>query len=174
MQIHVFESTSSKPIARDMAKHNLAVCMLAMEELGNSYISATAAHKLFDTAIQKVEQARGSEQAPGTPPRLPPPVAMDQADGHPSASSWENWPEGYSASTASVIADVWLPWTWMNGLGTRYVAGPALPARKVLRWGADERFISSSEVWMDFQDDTNGALGNDDSSHVLMMAEWTD
>ena len=42
MQIHVLESTLSRPIAHDMAKHNLAVCMLAIQELGNSYISVTA------------------------------------------------------------------------------------------------------------------------------------
>jgi hypothetical protein len=115
MQIHVFESTSSKPMARQMAKHNLALCMLAMEELGKSYISAIAAYKLFDTAIQKVEQARASEQETDTPPRLPPSVAMGQTDGAQSAS-WENWPDGYATSTANVITDVLLPWTY--GVGT--------------------------------------------------------
>ncbi|KAK4038657.1 cutinase transcription factor 1 beta [Parachaetomium inaequale] len=137
MQIHVFESTSSKPMARQMAKHNLALCMLAMEELGKSYISAIAAYKLFDTAIQKVEQARGSEQASGTPYRLPPTAAMGQPGGAQSVS-WENWPDGYATSTASVITDVWLPWT----------------------------YLFSSEVWMDAQD-SNGPLGNGDISHFI-------
>jgi hypothetical protein len=111
MQIHVFESTSSNPMARQMAKHNLALCMLAMGELAKSYFSAIAAYKLFDTAIQKVDKARGPEQA-----SLPPSITTGQTDGTQSAS-WENWPEGYSASTASVITDVWLPWT--NGAGTQ-------------------------------------------------------
>jgi hypothetical protein len=125
MQIHVFESTSSNPMARQIAKHNLALCMLAMGELAKSYISAVAAYKLFDTAIQKVEKARRSEQALGAPSRLPPSAAMDQTDGTQYAS-WENWPEGYSTWTASVITDVWLPWT--NGVGTQYVSGPSLLA----------------------------------------------
>ncbi|KAG7289278.1 hypothetical protein NEMBOFW57_005644 [Staphylotrichum longicolle] len=95
-----------------MAKHNLGLCMLAMGELGKSYISATAAYKLFETAIQKVEKARGCE----------------------------------GQASASVITDVWLPWT--NGAGT-------------------------CETWMDFQN-TNEALGNGDISRILSMADWTD
>jgi len=124
MQIHVFESTSSKPVARQMAKHNLGLCMLAMGELGRSYISATAAYKLFDTAIQKVEKARGCDrgQAVGAPDHasgLAPAVAVvggtDGAQSDGAHGMWENWPEGYLTSTAGVIADVWLP--WMNGAG---------------------------------------------------------
>lgn len=114
MQIHVFESTSSRPMAREMAKHNLGLCMLAMEELGKSFISAIAAYKLFDTAIRKVETARGAEQKAPAPPS--PSDGMQAASAFAPAS-WENWPEGYSASTASVITDVWLPWTY--GLGNQ-------------------------------------------------------
>jgi hypothetical protein len=115
MQIHVFESTSSRPMAREMAKHNLSLCMLAMEELGKSYISAIAAYKLFDMAIRKLETAREAKEAAHPPP--PPP-----SDGMQPASAlvpapWENWPEGYSALTASAITDVWLPWTY--GLGNQ-------------------------------------------------------
>ncbi len=119
MQIHLFESTSSKPMTRQMAKHNLALCMLAMEELSKSYLSAVAAYKLFEMAIQKVEKAHGGapqEALGGVLPSLPPTIATSRTDESRSAS-WENWPESYSTSTASVITDVWLPWT--NGSGTQ-------------------------------------------------------
>lgn len=121
MQIHVFESTSSRPLARQMAKHNLGLCMLAMGELGKSYISATAAYKLFETAIQKVEKARGCEgQASGAPRASVPTNAVGESETEGTETQpdapWENWPEGYLTSTASVITDVWLPWT--NGAGT--------------------------------------------------------
>ncbi|KFY94982.1 hypothetical protein V498_03599, partial [Pseudogymnoascus sp. VKM F-4517 (FW-2822)] len=57
MQIHLFESTSLTPMAREMGKHNLALCMLAMDELRKSYLSANAAYKLFEAAINKIENA---------------------------------------------------------------------------------------------------------------------
>jgi hypothetical protein len=101
-------------MAREMAKHNLGLCMLAMGELGKSYISAIAAYKLFDTAIRKVEAAREAEQEARAPPA--PSDGMQAASAFVSAP-WENWPEGYSASTSSVITDVWLPWT--HGLGNQ-------------------------------------------------------
>lgn len=139
MQIHVFESTSSKPVARQMARHNLALCMLAMGELAKCFLSATAAYKLFETAIQKVEKARENESESEGPvsgatpdgvsllPALPSPSpvatavggkdGMDKAQASASTTEpWENWPEGYLTSTASVITDVWLP--CMNGAGT--------------------------------------------------------
>jgi hypothetical protein len=124
MQIHVFESTSSKRVARQMAQHNLGLCMLAMGELAKCYISAIAAYKLFDTAIQKVDKARGSESEQQSSEAGPPPPraaassegTLSQTSGtEPQSHTWENWPEGYSTSTAGVVADVWLPWT--NGVG---------------------------------------------------------
>jgi hypothetical protein len=124
MQIHVFESTSSKRVARQMGQHNLGLCMLAMGELAKCYISAIAAYKLFDTAIQKVDKARGSESEQQSSEAGPPPPraaassegTLSQTSGtEPQSQTWENWPEGYSTSTAGVVADVWLPWT--NGVG---------------------------------------------------------
>jgi hypothetical protein len=122
MQIHVFECTSSRPLARGVAKHHLALCMLAMEELGKSFVSAVAAHKLFSTAVQKVDRARGgAEQEPPTTTRVAVAPMLPADDGMQAFASssavWESWPEGYAASTAGVIADVWLPWMW--GLGNQ-------------------------------------------------------
>jgi hypothetical protein len=124
MQIHVFESTSSKRVARQMAQHNLGLCMLAMGELAKCYISAIAAYKLFVTAIQKVDKARGSEpEQESSEAGPPPPHTVAPSERHlsrtggtePQPHTWENWPEGYSTLTAGVVADVWLPWT--NGVG---------------------------------------------------------
>ncbi|KFY43046.1 hypothetical protein V494_02120 [Pseudogymnoascus sp. VKM F-4513 (FW-928)] len=107
MQIHLFESTSLTPIARDMGKHNLALCMLAMDELRKSYLSADAAYKLFKAAINKIDNA---------------PLYEDQR--HSSLSATETsladatvmegniargWPEGYDLSTAGIIPDLWNP-----------------------------------------------------------------
>ncbi len=58
MQIHILELTFSRPMARQVARHNLALCMAAMEALRTSYLSAVAAGKLFEMALRKVEGLR--------------------------------------------------------------------------------------------------------------------
>lgn len=63
MQIHILELTSSRPTARQVARHNLALCMSAMDALGESYLSAVAAGKLFAMALRKVEAARIQDDA---------------------------------------------------------------------------------------------------------------
>ena len=115
MQIHIFESTSSKPVSREMAKHNLGICMLAMHEMGKSYISAVAAHKLFETAVEKIEKTQ-QQQLPGHDPSPPP------SEGEPvgeTTAPIPSWPEGYSTTTAGLVADVWSQWA--DGMGTQYV-----------------------------------------------------
>ncbi|OBT78567.1 hypothetical protein VF21_00957 [Pseudogymnoascus sp. 05NY08] len=119
MQIHLFESTSLTPMAREMGKHNLALCMLAMDELRKSYLSADAAYKLFKAAINKIDNA---------------PLREDQRPSSPSAAETrisdggvmnENiaggWPDGYDLSTAGIIPDLWNPFPNMmldNGART--------------------------------------------------------
>lgn len=107
MQIHLFESTSLNPMAREMGKHNLALCMLAMNELRKSYLSADAAYKLFKAAISKIENA---------------PLHQDNRHSSPSATETRladsgavngnilgGWPDGYDVSTAGIIPDLWSP-----------------------------------------------------------------
>lgn len=125
MQIHLFESTSSKPMLRQMGRHNLSMCMLAMDELGKSYISAIAAHKLFETAVQRVEKKRESEEASAGQRYTSIAEEDTTVDEVQPTTTWDNWPEGYSTSTASDIADVWTPWT-SSGAGTQSVVPPFL------------------------------------------------
>ena len=55
MQIHLFEwAASHETIRSEMAKHNLALCMVVMDGLRDIYLAADAAYKLFDAAIQKI------------------------------------------------------------------------------------------------------------------------
>ncbi|KZL82789.1 cutinase transcription factor 1 beta [Colletotrichum incanum] len=98
MQIHLFESTSSKPMARQMGRHNLALCMIAMDELRKSYISAEASYKLFETAISKIENA------PPYKEHQPSPAAL-----MPDNSAFASWPDGYGLETAGIISDMWSP-----------------------------------------------------------------
>lgn len=107
MQISLFETTSYQSVVRQMGQHNLSVCMLAMEELGKSYISAVAAYKLFRTAMQKVEMTQCSDEAP--------PISLGRpGDTAPfdftQSEALNDWPPGYETSMAGVISDVWSPW----------------------------------------------------------------
>lgn len=54
MQIHLFETASGRSMTREVGKHNLALCMVAMDELRKVYLAADAAYKLFDAAMQKL------------------------------------------------------------------------------------------------------------------------
>ncbi|TDZ20213.1 Cutinase transcription factor 1 beta [Colletotrichum orbiculare MAFF 240422] len=103
MQIHLFESTSSKPMARQMGRHNLALCMVAMDELRKSYISAEASYKLFETAINKVDNAPPHQDYQPSPLVL----ASSTAPGTPGFLA--AWPDGYGLGTANIISDMWSP-----------------------------------------------------------------
>ncbi|KAL0775911.1 hypothetical protein CaCOL14_007198 [Colletotrichum acutatum] len=100
MQIHLFESTSSKQMARQMGRHNLALCMVAMDEMRKSYISADASYKLFETAINKVDNAPPHEQ------HQPSPAASALT---PDTTAFASWPDGYGLGTAGIISDMWSP-----------------------------------------------------------------
>ncbi|KAH6695629.1 fungal-specific transcription factor domain-containing protein [Plectosphaerella plurivora] len=140
MQIHLFEKTSQTLIVRQMGSHNLSLCMLAMEELGKLYISAIAARKLFEAAIQKVDKRQQQEEE----------AARLVATGQPSpamlpSTTLDNWPEGYWTSTADVIADVWAPWN--SGMGTHSDTWMDQDTNGPLGNGDITHFFSS--VWED-------------------------
>ncbi|KAF6798183.1 C6 transcription factor [Colletotrichum sojae] len=106
MQIHLFESTSSKPMARQMGRHNLALCMVAMDEMRKSYISAEASYKLFETAIAKVDNAA----APRQDQQPSPAITATTPDGTTtSGGAFADWPDGYGLGSAGVISDMWSP-----------------------------------------------------------------
>ncbi|CRK32891.1 hypothetical protein BN1708_016182 [Verticillium longisporum] len=115
MHVHLFESASSKPLTSQMGKHNLALCMLAMSELRKSYISATAAYKLFEAAIKKIDGTRSSRR-PSHQPQSDAVVVDLGAQEQAPLSPRESWPEGYSALSANVISDAWM---WPNMLGSQ-------------------------------------------------------
>ncbi|GKT51513.1 uncharacterized protein ColSpa_11694 [Colletotrichum spaethianum] len=81
-----------------MGRHNLALCMLAMNELRKYYISAEASYKLFETAIDKIEHPTLYEEYQQSP------VALT-----PDNSAFTSWPDGYGLETAGIISDVWSP-----------------------------------------------------------------
>ncbi|KAM0623122.1 hypothetical protein ACHAQG_004911 [Verticillium nonalfalfae] len=86
-----------------------------MSELRKSYISATAAYKLFEAAIKKIDGTRGSRRPTHQPQGdavIVDLVAQEQAPLSPR----ESWPEGYSALSANVISDAWM---WPNMLGSQ-------------------------------------------------------
>ncbi|KFZ04751.1 hypothetical protein V501_09014 [Pseudogymnoascus sp. VKM F-4519 (FW-2642)] len=106
MQIHLFESTSLTPMVREMGKHNLALCMLAMDELRKSYLSADAAYKLFKAAINKIDNAPLREDQRHL---SPPAVETRLSDGAGDGNIAVGWPDGYDLSTAGIIPDLWNP-----------------------------------------------------------------
>jgi hypothetical protein len=109
MQIHLFERTSQDPMVRQMGNHNLSLCMLAMDELGKIYIAAVAAHRLFEAAIQKVEETQQRAEAAAS--------AIHEEGGSDvtHAAGLGTWPDGYWTTAADVITDVWTPWN--SGMG---------------------------------------------------------
>ncbi|KAK0629368.1 fungal-specific transcription factor domain-containing protein [Bombardia bombarda] len=155
MQIHLFESTSSKPVARQMGKHNLGLCMLAMGELRESFISADEAYKLFETALAKVEiaqqqNASSQDTTPQTPPTHRPSlsVVVDPVQAAPNMSAcgpattgdWTvpGWPGGNGVSTAEVIAGLWTPY-WND---TPMAVGGG---------GGFDTQTTNTEAWLDIQ-----------------------
>lgn len=106
MQIHLFESTSSKQMARQMGRHNLALCMVAMDELRKSYISAEASYKLFETAINKVDNAPPHQEYQPSPAA---PTASTTPDGTINSNTFADWPDGYGLGSANIISNMWSP-----------------------------------------------------------------
>ncbi|KAK2772193.1 C6 transcription factor [Colletotrichum kahawae] len=106
MQIHLFESTSSKQMARQMGRHNLALCMVAMDELRKSYISAEASYKLFETAINKVDNAPPHQEHQPSPAA---PTASTTPDGTMNSNTFADWPDGYGLGSANIISNMWSP-----------------------------------------------------------------
>ncbi|KAH7161844.1 fungal-specific transcription factor domain-containing protein [Dactylonectria macrodidyma] len=111
MQIHLFESTSSKHLLRQTGKHNLALCMLAMNELRKSYVSADAAYELFDRAIGKVDAARARKEQSSAS------SDFSNDDSMQTDHIWGSYPEGYDILVGGIVSDVWMP--FLNN-GTDY------------------------------------------------------
>lgn len=111
MQIHLFESTSSKHLSRQTGKHNLALYTLAMNELRKSYVSADAAYELFDRAIGKVDVARARKEQSSASSEFSHDGSMH------TDHIWGSYPEGYDILVEGIVSYVWMP--FLNN-GTDY------------------------------------------------------
>ncbi|KAJ4348745.1 uncharacterized protein N0V89_010123 [Didymosphaeria variabile] len=107
MQIHLFEATSPKHLSRQTGKHNLALCMLAVNELRKSYVAAGAGYALFDRAIGKIDGARGRTDDLES---CAPSASAFPHDGRMHTEHlWTSHPEGYDISVEDIVSDVWRP-----------------------------------------------------------------
>ncbi|KAF5013399.1 hypothetical protein FDECE_587 [Fusarium decemcellulare] len=103
MQVHLLELTSSKPSASQLAKHNLALCLLALNEMRKSYVSADAAYKLFDRARSMVENTPREPEA-----TVRDPSALPESQGIESAQ-WLDESEGYDFASTGIFSTFWTP-----------------------------------------------------------------
>ncbi|RSL51447.1 hypothetical protein CEP54_011413 [Fusarium duplospermum] len=103
MQVHLLELTSSKQSTSQLAKHNLALCMLALDEMRKSYISADAAYTLFDRARNMVEKTRREGEAISRDPTVVP-----ETQGIESAQ-WLDDSEGYDFASTGIFSAFWTP-----------------------------------------------------------------
>ncbi|KAF4501877.1 Cutinase transcription factor 1 beta [Fusarium agapanthi] len=62
IQVHLIEMASSKSSSGKLAKYNLALCLLALDEMRKYYVSADAAYKLFDRARIMVEKSLRNDE----------------------------------------------------------------------------------------------------------------
>ncbi|EXL67191.1 hypothetical protein FOPG_16668 [Fusarium oxysporum f. sp. conglutinans race 2 54008] len=109
IQIHLLEMASSKSLSNKLAKHNLALCLLALDEMRKSYVSADAAYKLFDRARIMVEKSLGEDAV----------VSRDLVDAANSSreaqgietSEWldDSTPVGHEFASVGLFSALWMP-----------------------------------------------------------------
>ncbi|KAK2938774.1 hypothetical protein FoTM2_001992 [Fusarium oxysporum f. sp. vasinfectum] len=109
IQIHLLEMASSKSLSNKLAKHNLALCLLALDEMRKSYVSADAAYKLFDRARIMVEKSLGEDAV----------VSRDlEAAANSSreaqgieTSEWldDSTPVGHEFASVGLFSALWMP-----------------------------------------------------------------
>ncbi|WKT42152.1 hypothetical protein QSH57_006958 [Fusarium oxysporum f. sp. vasinfectum] len=109
IQIHLLEMASSKSLSNKLAKHNLALCLLALDEMRKSYVSADAAYKLFDRARIMVEKSLGEDAV----------ISRDLVDAANSSreaqgietSEWldDSTPVGHEFASVGLFSALWMP-----------------------------------------------------------------
>jgi hypothetical protein len=100
---------SSKSSSGKLAKHNLALCLLALDEMRKSYVSADAAYKLFDRARIMVEKSLGEDEV----------VSRDPADAGTSSTEAQGietlqWLDdsasvGHEFASVGLFSALWMP-----------------------------------------------------------------
>jgi hypothetical protein len=101
--VHLLEITSSKSSFSQLARHNLALCLLALDEMRKSYISADAAYKLFDRARIMVEKRLREGEVVSQDPTVPP-----EARGIETAQ-WLDGSEDYDFASTGIFSSCWTP-----------------------------------------------------------------
>ncbi|WKT54465.1 hypothetical protein QSH57_005049 [Fusarium oxysporum f. sp. vasinfectum] len=101
--VHLLDMTSSKSSSSQLAKHNLALCLLALDEMRKSYISADAAYKLFDRSRTMVEKRlRGAGVVSQDPTVSPETQVIETAQ-------WLDDSEDYDFTSAGISSAFWTP-----------------------------------------------------------------
>ncbi|KAH6867801.1 putative Zn(II)2Cys6 transcription factor [Thelonectria olida] len=63
MQIHLLNSTSSKPLIATLGQHSLEMCMLVANELRKTYFGAELLHRLFSQAKAQIMNRKTQKEA---------------------------------------------------------------------------------------------------------------
>lgn len=94
---------SSKSSYTQLAKHNLAVCLLALQEMRKSYISADAAYKLFNHARTMVEKSLREAEVISTGPAVSPETRGVET------TQWLDGSEDYGFASTGMLPALWAP-----------------------------------------------------------------
>ncbi|KAJ4249794.1 hypothetical protein NW762_012136 [Fusarium torreyae] len=104
IQVHLLEMASSKSSSSiQLAKHNLALCLLALDELRKSYVSADAAYKLFDRARSMVEKTLREAEVVSRHSTVSPETQGIET------TQWLDDSAGYDLTSAGVLSLLWAP-----------------------------------------------------------------
>ncbi|KAF5246482.1 hypothetical protein FANTH_6854 [Fusarium anthophilum] len=109
IQVHLLEMASSKSSSGKLAKHNLALCLLALDEMRKYYVSADAAYKLFDRARIMVEKSLRNNEifSQGSAPAADCPREPRGVE----TSEWldESASMGYDVTSVGLFSALWMP-----------------------------------------------------------------
>jgi hypothetical protein len=68
MQIHLFDCKSSAPLRRGLGKHKLDLCLLVLQQLRNTYWSASVTYRLFARAQALLDKSNSKISAQAEKP----------------------------------------------------------------------------------------------------------
>ncbi|KAF5563527.1 cutinase transcription factor 1 beta [Fusarium napiforme] len=109
IQVHLLEMALSKSSSGKLAKHNLALCLLALDEMRKYYVSADAAYKLFDRARIMVEKSLRNDDIHSQ-------VSVPAADGQrePQGIETSEWLDdsasmSYEVASVGLFSALWMP-----------------------------------------------------------------
>ncbi|KAF5593456.1 cutinase transcription factor 1 beta [Fusarium pseudoanthophilum] len=109
IQVHLLEMASFKSPSAKLAKHNLALCLLALDEMRKYYVSADAAYKLFDRARIMVEKSMRNDDI-----HLQASAAAADCPQEPQGIETSEWLDdsasmSYEGASVGLFSALWLP-----------------------------------------------------------------